>query len=261
MRPAFETVDRIELRVGALPRSPNNAAGYACNWFSAGLVNEYLNDGEQLRGGEVVSVPSLSDPEVVIDGARYEAFTTSGGLGTMCETFAGRVDRLDYKTIRYPGHCRLMRFMLLELGLGRQRGGHAAPRGRLPARPGRSGDRLRGGRRQLAGSAGPARSSSACRPRIVAGATRTAIAWTTAAGAVGMVELLAEGSLPDSGFVRQEDVSLDAFLATSAGQLLARDPQADARRHPADAGRPRAQAVLRGAGERARGRLDLRFLE
>ena len=67
------------------------------------------------------------------------------------------------------------------------------------------------------------------RPRIVAGAARTAIAWTTAAGAVGMVELLAEGSLPDSGFVRQEDVSLDAFLATSAGQLLAREPQADVR--------------------------------
>jgi saccharopine dehydrogenase-like NADP-dependent oxidoreductase len=65
------------------------------------------------------------------------------------------------------------------------------------------------------------------RPRTVAGATRTAIAWTTAAGAVGMVELLAEGSLPDSGFVCQEDVSLDAFLATSAGQLLAREPQAD----------------------------------
>ena len=67
------------------------------------------------------------------------------------------------------------------------------------------------------------------RPRNVAGATRTAIAWTTAAGAVGVVELLAEGSLPDSGFVYQEDLSLDAFLATSAGQLLARDPQADVR--------------------------------
>ena len=65
------------------------------------------------------------------------------------------------------------------------------------------------------------------RPRAVAGDTRTAIAWTTAAGAVGMVELLAEGSLPDSGFVCQEDVSLDAFFATSAGQMLAREPSAE----------------------------------
>jgi saccharopine dehydrogenase-like NADP-dependent oxidoreductase len=65
------------------------------------------------------------------------------------------------------------------------------------------------------------------RPRIVAGAARTAIAWTTAAGAVGIIELLAEGSLPDSRFVCQEDVSLDAFLATSAGQMLAREPHAE----------------------------------
>src|ERR671930_634171 len=116
---SLETVDRIELRAGALPRSPNNALGYACNWSPAGIINEYLNDCEQLRGGELVSVPPLSYLEtIVIDGARYEAFTTSGGLGTMCETFAGRVDRLDYKTIRYPGHCQLGRFLLEELGLG-----------------------------------------------------------------------------------------------------------------------------------------------
>jgi saccharopine dehydrogenase-like NADP-dependent oxidoreductase len=118
----MDTVDRIELRAGALPRSPNNTLGYACNWSPAGIVNEYLNDCEQLRGGEPVSVPPLSELEtIVIDGARYEAFTTSGGLGTMSETFAGRVDRLDYKSIRYPGHCKLMLFMLEELGLGRQR--------------------------------------------------------------------------------------------------------------------------------------------
>ena len=228
---SLETVDRIELRVGALPRSPNNAAGYACNWSSAGLVNEYLNDCEQLRGGELVTVPSLSDPEtIVIDGASYEAFTTSGGLGTMCETFTGRVDRLDYKTIRYPGHCQLMRFMLQELGLGRQREeamrllGDAYPPVRddlvivYAAADGNSGGRR--AREEFV---------RVYRPRIVAGATRTAIAWTTAAGAVGMVELLAEGSLPDSGFVCQEDVSLDAFLATSAGQMLAREPDAEVR--------------------------------
>ena len=52
---SLETVDRIELRVGALPNSPTNALGYACNWSPAGIVNEYLNDCEQLRGGELVS--------------------------------------------------------------------------------------------------------------------------------------------------------------------------------------------------------------
>jgi saccharopine dehydrogenase (NAD+, L-lysine-forming) len=229
----LEAVDHIELRVGALPRSPNNAAGYACNWSPAGVINEYLNDCEQLRGGEPVSVPPLSDLEtIVIDGARYEAFTTSGGIGTMCETFAGRVDRIDYKTIRYPGHCELMRFMLLELGLGRQR--EEAVRLLAEAYPPVRDDLVivyaavegsRDGRR--------AREEfvRVYRPRIVAGEERTAIAWTTAAGAVGMLELLTDGSLPDSGFVHQEDVALGAFLATSAGQMLGGKPSAEVHRH------------------------------
>jgi saccharopine dehydrogenase-like NADP-dependent oxidoreductase len=225
----LETVHRVQLRVGAIPRSPNNALGYSCTWSPAGIVNEYLNDCEQLRGGELITVPALEDLEtIVIDGSPYEAFTTSGGLGTMCETFAGRVDSLDYKTIRYPGHRHLMRFMLKELGLGEQR----AEVARLLAEaypPVRDDVVI-----VYAAAEGSNRGRSAreefvrvYRPRMVAGAERTAIAWTTAAGAVGMVELLAEGSLPDSGFVRQEDVPLDAFLATSAGQMLAREPHAD----------------------------------
>jgi len=225
----LETVDRIELRVGALPRSPNNALGYACNWSPAGIVNEYLNDCEQLRGGELVTVPPLEGLEtIVIDGSPYEAFTTSGGLGTMCETFAGRVDSLDYKTIRYPGHRHLMRFMLKELGLGRQR--EDAVRLLADAYPPVRDDVVIV-YAAAEGASGGRRSREefvrVYRPRIVADAERTAIAWTTAAGAVGMVELLAEGSLPDSGLVCQEDVSLDAFLATSAGQMLAREPHAD----------------------------------
>jgi saccharopine dehydrogenase (NAD+, L-lysine-forming) len=226
---SLEVVERIELRVGALPRSPNNALGYACNWSPAGVINEYLNDCEQLRGGEQVSVPPLSDLEtIVIDGARYEAFTTSGGLGTMCETFAGRVDRLDYKTIRYPGHCQLMRFMLQELGLGRQR--EEAVRLLAEAYPPVRDD-LVIVYAAAEGSSGEGRGREefvrVYRPRIVAGEERTAIAWTTAAGAVGMLELLIEGSLPDSGFVSQEDVSLDAFLATSAGEMLGGDPSGE----------------------------------
>jgi saccharopine dehydrogenase-like NADP-dependent oxidoreductase len=222
----LQRVDRLELRVGALPRSPNNALGYACNWSPAGIINEYLNDCEQVRGGERVTVPPLSDLEtIVIEGARYEAFTTSGGLGTMSETFAGRLDRLDYKSIRYPGHCQLMRFMLQELGLGRRR--EEAVRLLADAYPPVRDDLVivyavadgdKGGRRVREEFV------RTYRPRIVAGGERTAIAWTTAAGAVGMIELLAEGLLPDSGFVCQEDVALDAFLATPAGQMLARDP-------------------------------------
>ena len=226
---SLETIDRLQLRVGAIPRSPNNALGYSCTWSPEGIINEYLNDCEQLRAGELVTVPSLEDLEtIVIDGARYEAFTTSGGLGTMCETYAGRLGSLDYKTIRYPGHRALMRFMLHELGLGKQRDfavkllADAYPPVRddqvilYAAAEGTSGGRT--AREEFV---------RVYRPRMVAGATRTSIAWTTAAGAVGMVELLAGGALPGPGFVTQESVSLEDFLATSAGQMLSREPHAE----------------------------------
>ena len=226
---SLETIDRLQLRVGAIPRSPNNALGYSCTWSPDGIVNEYLNDCEQLRGGELVTVPSLEGLEtIVIDGARYEAFTTSGGLGTMCETFAGRLGSLDYKTIRYPGHRALMRFMLHELGLGKQR--EFTVRLLADAYPPVRDDQVivyAAAEGTKAGRTAREEFVRVYRPRTVAGAERTAIAWTTAAGAVGMVELLAEGSLPDSGFVAQENVSLDAFLATSAGQMLSREPHAD----------------------------------
>ena len=179
----------------------------------------------------------------------------------MCGTFAGRVDRLDYKTIRYPGHRHLMRFMLQELGLGRQREeamrllGDAYPPVRddvvivYAAAEGNSGGRQ--AREEFV---------RVYRPRIVAGAARTAIAWTTAAGAVGMVELLAEGSLPDVG------------LRLPGGRV--------ARRLPRHLGRPDAGArtatrrcattsrscqSLEHSGltayERTRGRIDLRLLQ
>jgi hypothetical protein len=80
------------------------------------VVNEYLNDCEVIEEGVRKFVSAMEWLETVyIDGVRLEAFTTSGGIGTMCETYAGRVDNLDYKTLRYPGHAALMNFFFHEL--------------------------------------------------------------------------------------------------------------------------------------------------
>ena len=218
----LEATQRIALRVGALPQAPNNALGYAFNWSPAGVVNEYLNDCEQLQDGSGVIVPALGDLEtIMIEGTQYEAFTTSGGLGTMCETFAGRVGRLDYKSIRYPGHCELMRFLLHELKLADNRG--VVQKLLAEAYPPVPDDLVivyAAAEGSRAGRGAQERLVRLYRPRAIAGRTRTAIAWTTAAGAVAMMELLAQGALPQAGFVHQEDVPLDVFLRTSAGQLL-----------------------------------------
>ncbi len=118
----LDRVESIELKVGALPASPSGLLGYAFNWSPEGVVNEYLNDCEVIRDGRRRLVPSMSEIEMVwIGGTQLEAFTTSGGLGTMCATFDGQVDRLEYKTLRYPGHCELMRFFFDELHLRQDR--------------------------------------------------------------------------------------------------------------------------------------------
>ncbi len=88
----FERVRSIRMRVGALPQHPTGMLGYAFNWSPEGVVNEYLNDCEVIEEGVRKTVSSMEWLEAVyVDGVRLEAFTTSGGIGTMCETYAGRV--------------------------------------------------------------------------------------------------------------------------------------------------------------------------
>ena len=115
----FDTARSLELRVGALPLSVSNEMKYYLSWSSSGLVNEYIKPCDALYRGEPIKTLPLEGKEnVVIDGATYEAFNTSGGVATMCDTYRGRISELNYKTIRYPGHLDHMRFVIHDLGLG-----------------------------------------------------------------------------------------------------------------------------------------------
>src|SRR5690606_11226470 len=90
----FETIRSVELKVGALPQNPTGLLGYAFNWSAEGVVNEYLNDCEVLRSGHRQMVPAMTEKErVFIGGIELEAALTSGGLGTMCQTYEGRAKR------------------------------------------------------------------------------------------------------------------------------------------------------------------------
>lgn len=222
----FDRLESMELKVGALPRSPSGLLGYAFNWSPEGVVNEYLNECELIRGGRRRTVPSMSDLEVVwIGGTQLEAFTTSGGLGTMCETYEGRIDRLDYKTLRYPGHCELMRFFFHELHMRHDR--DLAGQILVRAKPPVNDDivylyaAVEGER---AGRFVREQSVRMFEPLRIAGRSWRAISWTTAASACAVLELVATGCLPGRGFVRQEEVDMAAFTTTSTGRLLA-DPE------------------------------------
>jgi saccharopine dehydrogenase-like NADP-dependent oxidoreductase len=218
----LDRVESIELKVGALPASPSGLLGYAFNWSPEGVVNEYLNDCEVIRDGRRRSVPSMSEIEVVwIGGTQLEAFTTSGGLGTMCATFEGQVERLDYKTLRYPGHCELMRFFFDELHMRQDR--ELAGRILVKAKPPVDDDVV-----YLYAAVEGERSGVLVREQLVrtyrpvalAGRRWRAISWTTAASACAAVELMARRDLPNRGFVCQEQVDLDALMATPTGRML-----------------------------------------
>jgi len=119
---SFDSCRSIRMRVGALPQHPTGLMGYAFNWSPEGVVNEYLNDCEVIEEGVQKWVSPMEWHETIyVEGTQLEAFTTSGGLGTMCETYLGRVDNIDYKTMRYPGHMRLMNFFFHELLMREQR--------------------------------------------------------------------------------------------------------------------------------------------
>jgi saccharopine dehydrogenase-like NADP-dependent oxidoreductase len=213
----------IRLRVGALPRSPTGLMGYAFNWSPEGVVNEYLNDCEVIEEGQHKWVSPMEWVETLyIEGIKLEAFTTSGGLGTMCETFLGRVDNIDYKTIRYPGHVALMNFFFHELLMRERR----ALAGEIltHAKPPVDDDVVYmhvSAEGTIEGALRRKEFVRAYRPIVVAGARRTAIAWTTSASAVSVIEMVRGGELPARGFLKQEEIPLAPFLATKAGRLLA----------------------------------------
>ena len=133
----FDRCRSFRLRVGALPQHPTGPIGYAFNWSPEGVVNEYLNDCEVIEQGVRKMVSAMEWHETLyIDGVALEAFTTSGGLGTMCETYHGRVDNIDYKSIRYPGHMELMNFFFHEfLMRERQEAGDNSDQRQAAGRP------------------------------------------------------------------------------------------------------------------------------
>lgn len=118
----FEQCHHAKLRVGALPQCSNNALHYSLTWSTDGLINEYGNRCLAIEAGANVALTPLEGLEVLeLDGCEYEAFNTSGGLGSLGDVYAGKIQSLNYKTIRYPGHCEKMRFLMNDLRLNEDR--------------------------------------------------------------------------------------------------------------------------------------------
>ncbi len=223
----FEALRSIELKVGALPKHPRGSLGYAFNWSPEGVINEYINDCEVIRMGHRQLVPALEGMEIItINGVQLEAATTSGGLGTMCETFEGRVQELHYKTMRYLGHFERMKFLLEELHLRDDR--ELVGRILKNALPAVDEDYVFIHAAVEGWKQGVLARSEFVRayPQMeVAGRSWRAISWTTAASLCAVIEMVRAGTLPQQGFLKQEDIPFQAFLQTKNGSLYLKGEQ------------------------------------
>ena len=114
----FDEIDEIHIRVGGLPQDPKPPLNYQLVFSVEGLINEYVETARVIRNGHVTEVQSMTEIEPLeFEGfPPLEAFQTSGGTSTLPDTFLGRIRELDYKTIRYAGHCEQFKTMI-DLGL------------------------------------------------------------------------------------------------------------------------------------------------
>jgi saccharopine dehydrogenase-like NADP-dependent oxidoreductase len=225
----FSSLREVKMRVGALPAFPTNSLKYNLTWSVDGLINEYCHPCEAIHNGSVLEVLPLEGMEhFSLDGTEYEAFNTSGGLGTLCETLKGRVETLDYKTVRYPGHRDLMKMLLQELGMqSDQETLKAIFRRSIPLTM------------QdvvlvfvtVSGERDGQFVQEVFARKIFADRSvehpMSAIQITTAAGICAAVDLFREGKLPQSGFIRQEQVALPDFLANRFGSAYEQSRQVE----------------------------------
>lgn len=216
----FDELRDIHMRVGALPIYPSNSLKYNLTWSTDGLINEYCNRCEAIVDGELIETQALEEVDSIsLDGIDYEAFNTSGGLGTLCESLRGKVQNLNYKTVRYPGHRDIVKTLIHDLRLGSRR------------------DLLKDVLENaipmtdqdvvlifvtVSGKRGGTLNQETYAKKVygqrIAGKQLSAIQLTTAAGLCAALELVMKGVLPQNGLVKQEEIDLNAFLTNQFGK-------------------------------------------
>jgi len=219
----FDELRAVKLRVGALPQHPNNVLKYSLTWSTEGLINEYGNPCQAIVDGRTIDVAPLEGlEEIEIDGTLYEAFNTSGGLGSLAETHGAHCESMNYKTIRYPGHCDQMRLLMNDLKLNHDRGTlkrileNAVPQTLqdvvivYAAVTGKQDGELR-----------EENYVNKVYPQLIAGRLWSAIQVTTASGITSVVDLVLEHPERYRGFIAQEQFRLTDILANRFGRYYA----------------------------------------
>lgn len=219
----FPQLDTVKMRVGALPTNISNALQYSLTWSTDGLINEYGNPCNAVENGVEVELQPLEGlEEIKVDGLTYEAFNTSGGIGSLAHTYLGKVRHLSYKTIRYPGHCAKIKFLMNDLKLNHDRDTlkkifeHALPKTFQDVVV-------------VYVSVTGLQDNQFIEenyvkkfyPKTIGGLRWSAIQMTTASGICSAVDMVLENPGQYHGIVRQEQFSLEKFINNRFGSYYA----------------------------------------
>ena len=214
----IENPTSVKIRVGALSQNASNKLRYYTSWSGEGLVNEYIGDCQVLVDGKYNTVDALTGYEkLTLDGSEYEAFNTSGGLGTFAKSLDGKYDslNLNYKTLRRVGHHDYVDFLFNEMNIPQK--DLTKIFSRIPKT--RKDEVILYASVSGVGKEDERTYFKVFRPDGINGRSLTAIEYTTAIGLLAMVELYILGKIPQDGYVRQEDVSWKDTLSTTFGSL------------------------------------------
>ncbi len=219
----FEDVDNVKMRVGALTQNTSNSLNYAFTWSVDGVVNEYIHPCVVIENGERKLKPALGDLEtIIVENHPYEAFHTSGGVGSLVESYAGKVKNMDYKTMRYQGHCTKMSFILNDLKLREKP--ELAKQILSKVIPHAEDDKVvvyvsvQGNKN---GNFSEKTYTNTLYPVTVDDNTYTAIQMTTAAGICTVIDLVMHEKRL-TGLIKQEQISLPEFLGNRFGSYYAK---------------------------------------
>ena len=221
----FDSLDEVKMRVGALAKFPNNALKYNLTWSTAGLINEYCEPCNAIIDGKFQKTQPLEGYEhFTMDGVNYECFNTSGGLGTLCETWEGKIKNLNYKSVRYPGHLDVMRLLINDLKMKEKQ--EMLVQILDDVIPSTKQDVI-----LIYVSASGKKNGQYTQEtqavKVYSGTVMnkecTGIQITTAGAACAVIDMVNSGKLPQSGFIKQEDISYEDFIANRFGRVYAPD--------------------------------------
>jgi saccharopine dehydrogenase-like NADP-dependent oxidoreductase len=215
----FDSVKEVMMRVGALPRFTTNEMSYYLSWSTNGLINEYCNEADAIYEGKHIKAMPLEGAEkIVIDGESFEAFNTSGGCATMCETYEDKVENLSYKTIRYPGHLNHMKFLFNDLHLKKNK--DVLEKLFDKEVPRTKNDVIIFFVKVIGLIDGVLQEKTYLR-KIYGDEKFSAIQLTTASGVCSALKMYLDGKIGNNGFIKQESLSWDDFIENKFGQVYA----------------------------------------